>query len=194
MNKITKNYKKGFTLVEVMLAIAIVMLVSGLFVSLIIATHGSYYKTYNYNDSTDYCQMYAKVIQDKIQSDRQDGSFSTGSRKYVMNASTCQFCPSGSATPVVEMPRVFARGGTVPKWVFCISDVSFDESTGMCDIEITVVDQVYDPGEILYTYNFGFYVPNYQENHKVKIEEGVNTPYTSGSNTVDNYEIIVTRV
>ncbi|SMC68997.1 prepilin-type N-terminal cleavage/methylation domain-containing protein [Oscillospiraceae bacterium] len=194
MKKVTKNYKKGFTLVEVMLAVAIVVLISGLFVSLIIATHESYYTTYNYNDSTDYCQMFAKMIQDKIQADRQDTSFTTGSRKYVMNASICQFCPSGSTTPVVEMPRVYARDGSVPKWVFCVSDVRFNESTGMCDIDITVVDAVHDPGTVLYTYTFGFYVPNYQENHKIKITEGSNTPYSNGGTSIDNYEIVVTRV
>ena len=194
MKKTTKNYKKGFTLVEVMLAIAIVMLISGLFVSLIIATHDSYYTTYNYNDSTDYCQMFAKIIQDKVQADRQDTSFTTGSRKYVMNSSICQFCPSGSTTPVVEMPRVLARDGAVPKWVFCVTGVRFNEDTGMCDIDITVVDSVHNPGEILYTYTFGFYVPNYQSDHKVKIEQGNNTQYVDGATTVDNYEIVVTRV
>ena len=53
MKKFSKSSKKGFTLVEMMLAIAIIMLISGLFVSLIIAVKDSFYRVYNDDDSSD---------------------------------------------------------------------------------------------------------------------------------------------
>lgn len=162
MKKITRKKKAGFTLIEVMLSIAIILLISGLFVSLIIATHESYYTTYNYNDSTDYCQMYGKIIQDQILADRQDSSFASGSsRTYSMDPSQCQFV-DGSGNAIVELPRVTNRDGTL-KWIFAISAVAFDPPTNICTIEITVIDNYRNPGAVLYTYEFSFWVPNMTE-------------------------------
>jgi len=201
MKKIYRNRKTGFTLIEVMLAIAIMLLVSGLFVSLIIATHESYYTTYNYNDSTDYCQMYGKIIQDQILADRQDSSFASGAtHTYYMDPTQCQFMYG--TTPVVELPRVTNRDGSL-KWIFAVSDVTFDSDTNMCNIEITVIDNYHNPGVVLYEYNFGFWVPNYEMTkpdgtrvgETITVARGTNHPIgTPGSGVViDNYEIEVTK-
>ena len=195
MKKITRANKTGFTLLEVMLAIAIILLISGLFVNLIIATHESYYTTYNYNDSTDYCQMYGKIIQDQILADRQDTSFGSGaSRTYTMDASQCQFV-DGSGTPIVELPRVTNRDGTL-KWVFAISSVDFDSATNMCNIEITVIDNYRNPGSVLYTYSFGFWVPNLKK-HDNTTPIGDTITIAPGTPTVvsgvNNYPIIITK-
>lgn len=198
MRRIAKDNKAGFTLVEVMLAIAITLLISGMFVSLIIATHSAYYTTYNYNDSTDYCQLFGKIMQDKILSDRQDSSFTSGTRKYMMNSSICQFTTASSTVPIVEVPRVTNSDGTL-KWIFAVSDVTFDSTTNVATIEITVVDNCITPGDILYTYDVTFWVPNLVNDagapvgDSITISRGVNHQVTSGTTTVDNYEIEVTR-
>lgn len=193
MKKITGKNKLGFTLIEVMLAIAIILLISGLFVSLIIATHESYYTTYNYNDSTDYCQMYGKIIQDRILADRQDSSLVSGAaRTYSMDATSCQFV--SGVTPVVELPRVTNRDGTV-KWIFAISDVDFDSTTNMCNIEITVIDNYRNPGTPLYTYSFGFWVPNMLDKQgdpvgdTIEVRQGTNHAVLG----VNNYDIVVVK-
>lgn len=195
MKKITRKKKAGFTLIEVMLSIAIILLISGLFVSLIIATHESYYTTYNYNDSTDYCQMYGKIIQDQILADRQDSSFASGtSRTYSMDPSQCQFV-DGSGNAIVELPRVTNRDGTL-KWIFAISDVDFDDGTNICTIEITVIDNYRNPGAVLYTYEFSFWVPNMTDRDgnpigdRITIESGTSTTVSG----VTNCPIVVKKL
>lgn len=202
MKRTAKNNKSGFTLLEVMLAIAIIMLVSGLFVSLIIATHESYYTTYNYNDSTDYCQMYGKIISDRVLADRQDTGFTTGQhRTYWMNASTCQFEEVGSSTPIVEMPRVHNNDGTL-KWIFAVSDISFDSSTNIVDFEITVIDNYHNPGEVLYVYDFSCWIPNMTKwedpttpvGERISVAAGTDHPLPLvGGGVIHNYEIVVTK-
>lgn len=195
MKKITRKKKAGFTLIEVMLSIAIILLISGLFVSLIIATHESYYTTYNYNDSTDYCQMYGKIIQDQILADRQDSSFASGSsRTYSMDPSQCQFV-DGSGNAIVELPRVTNRDGTL-KWIFAISAVAFDPPTNICTIEITVIDNYRNPGAVLYTYEFSFWVPNMTKQDgttpigdRITIEPGTSTTVSG----VTNWSIVVKK-
>lgn len=198
MKRMTKNKKLGFTLVELMLALAIMLLISGLFVSLILATHESYYTTYNYNDASDYCQMYAKIISDQILSDRQDTGFTSGqSRTYWMNPGSCQFELSGSGTAIVEMPRVYNRDGTL-KWIFAVSDVRYDSAHNVADIDITVIDNYHNPGEPLFTYTFSVWIPNQHKwgdttkfyGDRISVVAGSNNPVQG----VNNYEIVVNKL
>lgn len=200
MKRQNKNSKAGFTLVELMLAIAIILLISGLFVSLVIATNSSYYTTYNYNDSTDYCQLFGKIIQDQILSDRQDDSFTSGtSHSYLMNSSTCQFCRTSTGTPIVEVPRVADGSGTM-KWIFAVSDVSFDTDSNIVTIKINVIDNYRTPGDVLYNYNLTFWVPNLENSagdpvgDSITVARGTNHPVTTGGATFNNYEIVVNKV
>ena len=197
MKRLSKGTKAGFTLIELMLAIAIILLISGMFVSLIIATNSSYYTTYNYNDSTDYCQMFGKIIQDQILADRQDDTFSSGAaRSYLMNSSICQFCRAGSSTPIVEVPRVADGSGTL-KWIFAVSDVTFDTDSNIATIKINVIDNYRTPGNVLYNYDLTFWVPNLESSSgsavgdTITITRGSNHPVTSGGATYNNYEIVV---
>ena len=203
MKRTAKNNKLGFTLVEVMLAIAIMLLISGLFVSLIIATHESFYTTYNYNDSTDYCQMYGKIISDKILADRQDTGFTSGSSRYYwMNQSTCQFEKVGDTTPIIEMPRVYNNDGTL-KWIFAVTSVSFDSTKNLAAIEITVIDNYHNPGEILYEYTFTCWIPNMTKwgtntpvGDRITVSQGTDHPVgvnIDTGETIHNYEIVVTK-
>jgi prepilin-type N-terminal cleavage/methylation domain-containing protein len=49
--------KKGFTLLELMLSIAIILIISGLLVGLIVAIKDGYMTVYNQNDSADYALL-----------------------------------------------------------------------------------------------------------------------------------------
>ena len=51
--KIIKKNKKGFTLLELMLSIAIITLLSGLLIILVISIKDSFMTVYNQNDSAD---------------------------------------------------------------------------------------------------------------------------------------------
>jgi prepilin-type N-terminal cleavage/methylation domain-containing protein len=195
MKKIYQN-KKGFTLVELMLAIAIILLISGLFVDLVIATHESYYTTYNRNDASDYAQLYGKMIQDRILADRQDNAFASNTKRtYLMNTTDSQFYSTANpSTPVVAMPGAFLQNGTSPKWTFCISNVNYDTTTCMCTVSITVIDNFHSPGEVILTYDQTFWIPNMPNTPKVTVAGTNNAPVTINGGTVDNYRIEVTKV
>lgn len=195
MRKIYHN-KKGFTLVELMLAIAIILLISGLFVDLVIATHESYYTTYNRNDASDYAQLYGKMIQDRILADRQDNAFASNTKRtYLMNTTDSQFYSTANpSTPVVAMPGAFLQNGTSPKWTFCISNVTYDTTTCMCTVSITVIDNFHSPGEVILTYDQTFWIPNMPNTPKVTVAGINNAPVTINGGTVNNYRIEVTKV
>lgn len=64
--------KKGFTLIEMMLAIAVTLIISGLFVSLIVAVRSSFYRAYNDDDCADIAAMYAQALENQILLDIQN--------------------------------------------------------------------------------------------------------------------------
>ena len=111
-----------------------------------------------------------------------------------MDPSQCQFV-DGSGNAIVELPRVTNRDGTL-KWIFAISAVDFDETTNICTIEITVIDNYRNPGAVLYTYEFSFWVPNMTERdgttpigQRITIEQGTGTTVCG----VTNYPIRVIK-
>ena len=69
-----RSNKRGFTLVEMLLAIAITLLISGLFVTLIATVRASYYRTYNDNDCADIAAMYAEALENTVLYDVQNGA------------------------------------------------------------------------------------------------------------------------
>ena len=61
-----KTNKKGFTLLEMLLAIAITMIIVGLFTTLLVAIRSSYYRAYNDDDCADIAQMYAQALENQV--------------------------------------------------------------------------------------------------------------------------------
>ena len=139
--------------------------------------------------------FFGKIIQDQILADRQDSSFASGTnRTYSMDPSQCQFV-DGSGNAIVELPRVTNRDGTL-KWIFAISAVAFDPPTNICTIEITVIDNYRNPGAVLYTYEFSFWVPNMTKQDgttpigdRITIEPGTCTTVSG----VSNWSIVVKK-
>lgn len=157
MKFINKN-KHGFTLVEVMLAIAIICLIGGLFVELIYATTDSYYRTYNQNDATDYAQLYARAIENNILRDidiSADGTYiysiepdATGCPYYLQRDGVNLF-----STGLAQM----TNSSGVAKWRIYIGDVTY--TNNVCSYTIYMVDNYRSPGTLVLEYPTSFYVP-----------------------------------
>jgi len=108
-----RKNKKGFTLVELMLSIAIIVLIGGLFVSMLVAIKESYYKTYNANDSTDYAQLYAQAIENVILKDTQSNAASGSTFVYQIDQADSTFLSNGS--PIFYLEQMSNVNGDL-KW------------------------------------------------------------------------------
>ena len=69
--------KRGFTLVEMMLALAIITIIGWTTVALMIATKDSFMTTYNNNDSADYAMLYANGFENSFLAHTQNHSAGT---------------------------------------------------------------------------------------------------------------------
>ena len=162
-----RDNKRGFTLVEMMLAIAITLLISGLFVTLIATIRASYYRTYNDNDCADIAALYAETLENTVLYDVQHKSadvIKIGDHSILQNTNTaCKIDFSyidnfNTATATLPDGTV----GTIDKWVIrMICD--FDSSTGEFRYKFFFLDNYIQPGYLHYVYEGSFWIPNYSE-------------------------------
>ena len=66
--------KRGFTLVEMMLALAIITIIGWTTVALMIAIKDSFMTTYNTNDSSDYALLYSNGFENSYLAHTQNKS------------------------------------------------------------------------------------------------------------------------
>ena len=181
----TKANKKGFTLLEMMLSIAIIVLVSGLFVSLILATKDSYYRTYNRNDSTDYAALYSQALENQILRDWQMMPTINDTIKYGITvdgtSSLAREVGGGfhSPTPIFNLSQMTNKNGDI-KWEIYIGNVVWDETNNKLTYTIYIVDNYYNPGSLQSTYTSSIWLPvhndefNYSQN-RVTFSTGNST-------------------
>ena len=121
MKMINKN-RKGFTLVEMMLSLAIIMLLGGVLVTLIVSISNSFTTTYNIDDSADYAMLFAKGFENSFLSNSQKGGAS-GSECYWHVTTEATGVPtlmvktadSTSETSVFD-PQFLSSSGSGYKW------------------------------------------------------------------------------
>ena len=65
MRRINKN-KRGFTLIEMMLSLAIIAIIFGLTTALMVSISNSFTMTYNLNDASDYAMLYGYGIENSV--------------------------------------------------------------------------------------------------------------------------------
>lgn len=160
--------KKGFTLIEMLLAIAITMIISGLFISLIVSIRSSYYRSYNDVDCSDIAAMYAEALENTVLYDMQNGiddKISLNSSGILTNtAGTINF--SG----IDNFNR--ADGGDAGrKWdirMIC----NFNTSTGEFRYRFFFVDKYINTDYLHYVYEGSFWIPNYMPYHSHTLGEG----------------------
>lgn len=160
MKRVNKN---GFTLVEMLLAIAIMLLISGLFVSLVIAIKDSFYRVYNDDDSTDYAMLYAQALENQILYDVQNDFKGT----YYINTDFlfCSTSNSDNNQFTDDSHNTFAtlkdfnktKDGNV-KWRIYLS-ASYESSTGLLSYTIYVVDNYDNPDTLVQAHSGQMWIP-----------------------------------
>lgn len=201
MKKFGKSSKKGFTLVEMMLAIAIIMLISGLFVSLIIAVKDSFYRVYNDDDSSDYAALYAQALENQVLYDTQNGN----TRTYHMSATDYILVTDDDVDSFgFRSMNAFNKNkdGKLKWRAYLVVERNADGSlptvnkqTGETIAENTVqytiymVDNYYNPGQLVQKYSGSFWVPShgsFQANDAAKlkvVDDGGPVEFSSASGT-----------
>ena len=150
-----------------MLAIAITLLISGLFVTLIATIRASYYRTYNDNDCADIAAMYSEALENTVLYDVQNKAADTikiGDHSILQNTNTACKIDFSSISNFNQVTATLPDGsvGTIDKWVIRMI-CSFDESTGEFRYKFFFLDNYIQPGYLHYVYEGSFWIPNYAE-------------------------------
>ena len=157
-----RTNKHGFTLIEMLLAIAITLIISGLFLSLIVTIRASYYRTYNDDDCADIAAMYAEALENQILLDIQndeDDIISINADGMLVNTSTTY--------PLnFNLIDNFNRASTEKKWdirMICY----YNSDTNEFRYQFFFVDKYVNPGYLHYVYEGSFWLPYYApyQNH-----------------------------
>ena len=144
MKRIITN-KRGFTLVEMMLALAVITIIGWTTVALMIATKDSFMTTYNTNDSADYAMLYSNGFENSFLEHTQNkrpGTFLTrkGDSVLEQNTNVPVFTPR-------QMKTTNRNDGTeCDKWkvrIFFKKDES--DVTQSIKYKIFVIDNYYSP-------------------------------------------------
>lgn len=139
------NSKRGFTLVEMMLALAIITIIGWTTVALMIATKDSFMTTYNTNDSCDYATMYSNGFENSFLEHTQNGTggtFGTRMDNSVLeqNTNVPVFTPRQLKTTNRN------TGLEVDKWIIrMFFHVDAEDASQTIHYKIIVVDNYYSP-------------------------------------------------
>lgn len=140
-----RNNKRGFTLVEMMLALAIIVIIGWTTVALMMAIKDSFMTTYNTNDSSDYATLYSNGIENTYLRHTQEKTDTTitinPTHSILTDNGTAVFSPSQMTT------KRQSDGVTVDKWeirTFFYFD-NTDEGRQVIRFKVFVVDNYYSP-------------------------------------------------
>ena len=157
MKKFFKN-KKAFTLVEMLLALAILLMSVAIFFSVIVLVVKSHNNVASINDLADYAMLNGKAFENTIQNAK---TLNKGSNVIDINSDN-QLCLNGSPLFNLEQYKTIPDG-TKNKWT--LSFTYTVNATGVVDYVFTVKDAVTPSMDGLYVengYNYAgsVYVPH----------------------------------
>ena len=176
--------KRGFTLVEMMLAIAIALIIGGLFITLIVTIRSSYYRAYNDDDCADMASMYAEALENTLIYDAQNKLTDTikidDSNNYVLTntLNTIDFASNPD----------FNQSGGRTKWVIRMV-CDFDDATGELHYKFFFLDNYVQIAEgnryLHYVYEGSFWLPSYMKFQTHTVGSGDEVTYNTETGSFD---------
>lgn len=156
MRKINKN-KKAFTLVEVMLAVAIIAMTAGVFFSLILVVMKSHVNVVSTNDCADFAMLNARAFENTVINAKKVGPGGANTVQVVGN----KLCKNGA--PLFDLDQYKVEPGAKDKWYMEFS-YELDEN-GVCAYTIKLTDSslgsaVDGVNTYTYVYNGTVYIPH----------------------------------
>ena len=166
MNKFRKNRKKGFTLVEMVLSLAIICLLGGVIAGVCAAISNSFGTTYNIDDSTDYAMLYGKGFENSFLISTQGAGASGDTWEwYVDSANKIPYLKLKTSNPNktvnVFEPKMIGNKTTDSKWKIYMF-YRFNDTTATVDYKIFIKDN-YAKTPYVYVYEDSFWVPQFEK-------------------------------
>lgn len=186
MNKFRKNRKKGFTLVEMVLSLAIICLLGGVIAGVCAAISNSFGTTYNIDDSTDYAMLYGKGFENSFLISTQGGGASGDTWEwYVDSANKIPYLKLKTSNPNktvnVFEPKMIGNKTTDSKWKIYMF-YRFNDTTATVDYKIFIKDN-YAKTPYVYVYEDSFWVPQFEKRAEFA-GVGSSRTVTVGGNTM----------
>ena len=161
-----KKNKKGFTLVEMILSVAIICLIGGVIAGVCAAISNSFATTYSIDDSADYAMLYAKGFENSFLANTQPKVTSlqweiSNPKSDSTKFPTLMFGPTGKPKKPVFEPKFLGNTSTDYKWRMAMF-FYYDAETETVNYRIFLAD-AYSKTNFIYMYDDGFWVPRFSE-------------------------------
>lgn len=153
MKKKIKN-KKGFTLLELMLSIAIITIISGLFIGLIIATNKSYITVCEQNDLADCAALQSKGYEQLFLDNALYGDVKKSFSFTIQNNKL--YCNNN----IIFAPPITKIQNYKDKWQIRMG-FNYNSTTNFIKYKIQIQD---NNQKLYYTTENGFTMPHYNRN------------------------------
>ncbi len=172
MKKTYKN-RKGFTLVEMLLSLAIICMIGGVIGGICFQISNSFVTTYNIDDSADYAMLYAKGFENSFLASTQ-GAGSTG-KKWTWYMSNPQgngghpalMLKDPTKTKEVFTPMHIGNSTTPSKWsvfMFFAKEEHGPATSKSILVKYRIyIRDNYSRTDYIYRYDGSFWVPRFQE-------------------------------
>ena len=172
MKKTSKN-RKGFTLVEMLLSLAIICMIGGVIGGLCVSIANSFATTYNIDDSADYAMLYAKGFENSFLACTQGSGVKTNewswevtNTKGVNGPPLLKVTKPGTGTAPVFTPRFIGTTSTPSKWrvimFFSVEQKTNATKSALVKYRIYMRDN-YSNTSYIYRYDGSFWVPRFYE-------------------------------
>lgn len=191
MRKQIKN-KKGFSLLEMVLAIAIILLIGGVIAGICASISNSFVTTYNIDDSSDYAMLYARGFensflaysQSKNGAKNQAYTWRIKDATGLSNTVPTLTVTTGSGDKAVFNPQFLGKDDPSGKAKWNVSMFyKFDEDTACVLYRIFIKDN-YAVGDIS-RYDGSFWIPRFEECAKFDGVSAGRVVETSGGDPLD---------
>ena len=169
MRRISRK-KKGFTLVEMVLVLAITILIGSVVAGVCLAVSNSFITTYNIDDSSDYAMLYAKGFENSFLTLSQADGAVGGSWKWYIADPACKSgsiptltrqTADGASAAVFNPANMNSASGDTSKWAVAMF-YKYDEATACVDYRIFVKDN-YSNNEYVNRYDGSFWIPRLED-------------------------------
>jgi len=155
-----RKHKLGFSLVEMVLVLAIICLLGGVIGGICVAISNSFITTYNIDDSSDYAMLFGRGFENSFLAKTQKPTSNTISW-YVNNSAGYPTLrvKEGSADTAVFEPQFLGTGGG--NWDILMY-YKWEESSERVLYRVLLRDRRNNTG-FTYFYEGGFWVPRYKD-------------------------------
>ena len=195
MKKIYRR-KKGFTLAEMVLVLAIVVMLGGIIAGVCASISNSFLSTYNIDDSTDYAMLYAKGFENSFLTNSQmdvEGASGKSLKWTIVNpGGEVGSVPTltmitldedgndGAGTAVFDPANLYSVSSTQKsKWSISMF-YKYDPANCYVDYRIFVKDNLGN-SKYVTRYDGGFWIPRLEDCSKYDNVEGLRTVEVVGT-------------